>query len=1020
MITDRRCQSEIYNLLAQAGQVQVAAEWTRGSQHAILRPMNAQAREDAHRILRASGMPDDAWVELSHGPDGVRYWDLVGPSPGEAGPVDAVVESGGLAVVYVRTRPITRESEMLRLRRAIALRGDGAALALYEPGRLTVYEPAIDTERRPAPSVTLKGEPGDAGWLLQRVSAPPKPKGLSSRTFLLDLLDGVIKRIVDEPRGMTADDALSFAGRALFVRFLYDRGILTDDRLPGIVPGCADVTELFLDAYRAERTNRWLDTTFNGGLLPWAPGHGTSAWFRSQPAEAFARVSDILRRAPGGQLELPLDWSGLDFAHIPVGLLSEVYEAHAARYLAGARTDSVHYTPGHVADYLVGQCLDALEHPEEAKVLDPAVGGGVFLVSAYRALAAARWRREGQRPGRAALRRILEHQLVGFDINASALRLTMLSLYLTALELDPDPFPPEALKFVGLLGRSIHHVAKPSAADQPDPGSLGPAVGPEHNGQYDVVVGNPPWTAWKAVPAVVRRELGVIQEARIGRALPIKDHAPDLWFVWFATRWARSDGRLAFVLSGRWLFQQSDAACQVRDGVLAGVRATGIVNGAALRSTAFWPGVTAPFSMLLAVNRAAGPDEAFWFVSPSYDPELNRVGQLRLDADAVAVGTLREVAGERYWAKSHFRGVDADRALLKRLLGRWPSLRSWWVDHLGLHADHQGFQVGGAAGKQQDASAFHDLPVLEANARGRMGTFFAVDSSSLPRQWRRTLLFPRSRSIYFAPLVVVPKSIPLDRARGRAARADEDLMYSESFHGWSAAAAPDSALLASYLHLLFHSDVLLYVALLTSAQFGVERDALLLEDIERMPVPPLERISDVDRRAIPQLAERLRRGQPDWAEIDHWVASVYRLSPVDQQTIRDTLNTAVPAAKERSRHATTGAMRVAWCDAVAEVLAPALRGVGRSVSWIAVDPPGLSSWRVLALRTDLGGPRPLVPVAAWLDQADALAATELVVRVEGGLVIARLDQARYWTVTRARGCAARWLRDHGDHLAGRR
>src|SRR5262249_30833723 len=137
-----------------------------------------------------------------------------------------------------------------------------------------------------------------------------------------------------------------------------------------------------------------------------------------------------------------------------------------------------------------------------ARVLDPSVGAGVFLVTAFRNIVAARWRLQGTRPDRNALRDILYRQLAGFDVNEAALRLAALSLYLTVLELDPHPQPPHALRFEDLRENGVlWDVRSPEDRNPPRPdlplvGSLGSHLSTEHKHKYDIVLGNPPWTAW--------------------------------------------------------------------------------------------------------------------------------------------------------------------------------------------------------------------------------------------------------------------------------------------------------------------------------------------------------------------------------------------------------------------------------------------------------------------------------------------------------------------------------------------
>lgn len=106
----------------------------------------------------------------------------------------------------------------------------------------------------------------------------------------------------------------------------------------------------------------------------------------------------------------------------------------------------------HLVDFIVTQALEQLPPGGRPRVLDPAAGAGVFLVTAFRKLVEREWREKGERPRRRRIREILNRQLVGFDNDMRALRLAELALYLTALELDPKPRPLNELTFDALRG----------------------------------------------------------------------------------------------------------------------------------------------------------------------------------------------------------------------------------------------------------------------------------------------------------------------------------------------------------------------------------------------------------------------------------------------------------------------------------------------------------------------------------------------------------------------------------------
>jgi hypothetical protein len=105
------------------------------------------------------------------------------------------------------------------------------------------------------------------------------------------------------------------------------------------------------------------------------------------------------------------------------------------------------------------------------------------------------------RPDTKTLREILYSQIGGFDVNESALRFAALSLCLVSIELDPDPEPVQKLRFENLRGKVLYNVGNDSG-DPPSHGlgSLGKLVGQEQRGQYDLVIGNPPWSSGTGLP----------------------------------------------------------------------------------------------------------------------------------------------------------------------------------------------------------------------------------------------------------------------------------------------------------------------------------------------------------------------------------------------------------------------------------------------------------------------------------------------------------------------------------------
>ncbi len=403
---------------------------------------------------------------------------------------------------------------------------------------------------------------------------------------VLNLLSTSIDDLIDE-LDVSSNDAISLVGRALFARFLGDRDLLRESIAPG---GPEQVAALFDGSEQAEKTSDWLDDTFNGDFLPLSEG-----LFFQLPQEAFRTLGNIMYRTPGGQifLEWEESWARLDFAHIPVGVLSQAYESYLKIHTPlKQRKEGGYYTPAPIASLMVRGAFHALRRDglvHEAKILDPAAGGGIFLLTAFRQLVAERWRYDKVPPNTKTLREILYGQITGFDINEAALRFAALGLYLISIELDPNPEPVQKLRFRDLRNTVLHNVG--GGVDNETSGSLGSLgdkVGHKHVGCYDLVVGNPPWTSATGLTgwAMVKNTIARIAQTRLSdekQKPPLPNECLDLPFVWRAMEWAKPNGQIAFALHARLLFQQGGTMSEARSGLFRALNITGIINGTDLR-----------------------------------------------------------------------------------------------------------------------------------------------------------------------------------------------------------------------------------------------------------------------------------------------------------------------------------------------------------------------------------------------------------------------------------------------------
>ena len=955
--------------------------------------------------------------------------------------VGAVYEWQGSPLLFLVNADLLEDERQLhQIRRLLAMRGDAPYLGVVTPGRLDVYSIALDNKLLPQAKVNT-GE-GEQRTTLARLGNL-RPNAVISQhhwisNVVLKLLTRSITRLI-ELKGITDEDAISLVGRALFTRFLADRSLLPADMLAWNAPA-----RLFDHRAAAEATSRWLDATFNGDLLPLS-----EAVFDRLPEQAYIILGDILMRAPDGQLFLGWEekWDHLDFSHIPVGVLSQAYELYLREHAPDQqKREGGFYTPRLIADLMVRASFRALERngvTRHAKVLDPAAGAGVFLLTAFRELVAGCWRSNGKRPDTKKLRSILYHQITGLDVNEAALRFAALGLYLMSIELDPDPRPVDKLRFENLRGRVLHRL---TPEDQKKEGgclgSLGPLAGSEHVGKYDLVIGNPPWKGstklrdWSVVRATVAR---IAADRHIAHpAPPIPNEVLDLPFVWRAMEWAKPGGQIAFALHARLLFQQGDGMVEARRALFEALDVTAVINGTELRPTKVWPGISAPFCILFATNDVPSASAGFRLINLRLEESLNAAGVIRIDALNAEVVPASRLAETPDVLKILFRGTKADLAIVERIRAQGhPTLDAYWRRSIGvakrgqLRGSGNGYQrlrksseirrpcENGLPGK--DSSKLLDRPEIDAET---FTTVF-IDGNGLKPFSQRYVHRVRPSEFFTGPLVIVHKSPPAATSRIGVAISEKDVVFNETFYGYSPSNHPHASSLVRYLALIFGSKLAIWMSLVTSGEFGFEREVIEKATLNRIPIPDFDATTPNQRQEVVDMFERLRTGEATWEDVDAWVARLYGLSKCDLQVISDTLEFNLPFAenKRKAQKPPSSTEQTRFCDVLTKELTPWCERFGTTLAVRQMPSSIGSPWNGIALQTGCakGTPEP-VPMNDWMGMlhvADEAAASEILVHVDShNLLIGRLAQQRYWSETQARLLAQRVIWSHLNILKG--
>jgi len=1012
-------------------------------------------------------------------PPQLDYLDLLPSRASQTPKLAAVAEHQGTALLYVVDACNDSKSDpasMVALRRLLANRSDPAWLGVVQAGSLEIFPIGFHASAETLPIKTIEERNPTAPFFFQNLV-----HGTFEENHLLRGTDYVYQKVFDLLTQTTNEfvpkvgkgrldalEVLSMAGRALFFRFLIDRRIVVENELQYICPSATELKDAFSTAENAAHTSAWLDATFNGDFLPLIDESIPAADRDTRKAKyrhfykrtehlvgkkIFSHLHAILRgwRAVGSAFQTEIDWGDLDFAHIPVGVLSQVYESFSHRADPHtARETSVHYTPRTIAGLMVDEAFAALTEPAGAKVLDSSCGAGIFLVLAFRRLVRDRWSRDGERPKTAVIQDILYQQVRGFDISESALRLAALALYITAIELNASPRPPQALKFPrNLRGEVLHRFGGNETAGKKSVafslGSLAAAVSRDFEKTFDIVIGNPPWTRLrdekeedgtapedkscksstyelnKEFTAIGRRVLAARGLSDLAKQYQNPDKNPDLPFLWRAMEWAKNGGVIALVMPARLFGRTTGKGFKAWRAVLRSVQVTGLINGADLRKTAVWDGIDMPFCAFFARNTKPDAANRFQYAAPAYEPELNSGGRFRIDYETSQPISTARVEKQPWLLKTLSLGTWLDVEVVEALLA--PSCQK-----LG------GFWEAWDTTGEKTGQGFNRSPALVQNPAEFLGKLldfkqpagqFKIQFDELTTYSERygisTAHKPRTERLYESPLVVIPQSPGDNDEAPRAYISDRPVAFSQSYYGYSCAGHPEAATLSSLIYLLPHSALFAYFCLMTSRRSGFDRQTFNKEEFDALPFPDIAKLPAGTKATICLLAQRLLHDvKKPWQEINSFIFGLYGLDIHAVQVLKDTLFAASSyrRAGKAALDLTTRDHRANFLLELRDALEPYFDVCGDHVAVREADFQP-DTWREPWFFLAISRAADTVPVDPGLvGQAMGLAnergCSRIIVHASGkrGLLLGLLNKRRWWTITRARLCSQHIIREH--------
>lgn len=681
-------------------------------------------------------------------------------------------------------------------------------------------------------------------------------KGLNRNTSVDRLLLRDIARLARDlaNSGMRRPDAQSLIGRSIFAQYLVDRGIVTENFLEDTC-GCSTLSDVLRCRAKSERLFGWLRDTFNGDMFP---SNGGVA-----EARQLRRVANFLDAVDTtGQTTL----FPYQFDIIPVELVSSIYEQFAqpgAQAAVRTAEKDVHYTRLSLVSLVLDEVL--AECSGDETVLDLTCGSGVFLVEALRRL--VRKRAGGAQPTRDLIRATLYERVFGMDISEAAVHVAAFSLYLTALELDPHPEPPDALAFQPLIDNTLF-----TGDVWEERSSLRKQTGAS---AFDVIVGNPPWS-YSRTPALQARRARTGFRASRGVSLD---------FLRVATEYSSPRTRFGLVLAGPQFFGLTGNTWRTLQQLVTDLFPVTLVNLSNLSGWLF-PKASMPGIVLFARQK-----------KPVARAQLISTYQVPWSPDGTRTHTFQIAPSDRttlpleYWKrrpeflKAAFFGGHYDADLLDRIFSKHQTLDEA-LDRLGTK-----LSAGLTPGRGRDARFLHRLPFLEpksAFAPFVVPTDLPVFSNPLARR-------PRARDVYSAPLLLVKEAVTREHAgRVAAAVADTDTVFTKSFFG--ARFDKNDREAASLLAGILGSSLASWFFLMTASDYGIWRRRVKIADVKRLRVPDIGAAlrSNAGRRIVAFVQKPRREAveENEWQILDEAVLDLYGLSSDHRIVVCDGLTRA--------------------------------------------------------------------------------------------------------------------------------
>lgn len=618
--------------------------------------------------------------------------------------------------------------------------------------------------------------------------------------------------------------ANSLIGRAIFVRYLIDRGINLDRYK---IKDKTDFNNILSNKSDTYKLFNKISEDFKGNLFPLSYIVNDRI-INEEDEVSEDLLKDLIHLLQGGKLtkegtQLTLE-DLYDFSIIPIEFISNIYERFIGQ--ENQADKGAYYTPLFLVEFIEKETVDQFfeNNPKEinCKILDPACGSGIFLVESFRKIINQyktlhpdyNLNHENYLYYKNKLIELLKDNIFGIDQDESAISIAIFSLYITLLD-NLEPKSVQGFEFPTLIGTNFF------ISDFFDLRAKFNAELKNHYFQY--ILGNPPWKTKHPKEKQLFEKYIENRKIEENSLLEIENREIAEAFLVRVSDFNFAEAGLIVVSKVLYKLSRKKNKGVFRKYFLNNFLIRKVVELSSVRHQIFNH----------SSDAAIAPASILFYKKLEEETQIenNIVCHISLKPN-IFFKVFKLMVIEKYDVKNIFQKYLINDDWLWKVLvygnildyhfiKRFKTTKSIY-DYIGNHDDFifgKGISIGG--GDQNDISEHKNIDKSINSKEKGLKSFYVEFSSNFLRDFTYVHR-PRRLYLFKAPVLLVGKGITGD-FKAKSAISYEDVIYTDAITGIKPLTDYGKKVIYT-LESLFNSTLFSYFLVETNSSIGIERE----------------------------------------------------------------------------------------------------------------------------------------------------------------------------------------------------